>query len=402
MPVTAFTFIIGWLAIAGVPPFSGFWSKDEILAFAWDDSPALWFVGFVTAVLTAFYMSRQVFMTFFGRYRYGDVRASEIEAVWSDRVTAADADLNAATSAVTAAETSTVEAREALARSESQRSQREAEMAAFDPTDEAARETATKNLDAARVAVDQAEETLAAAETDVEAARAVLAEARGRVDSVVAAAATARPSETISLFEAPTFDGIEAADLPDAARRRREYHPHESPWLMTVPLVVLALLAGVAGVLNLPFTSDLHLLEHWLEPSLFGNEVHLGLSAAGKWLLAIVAVVGAAAGIVAAVGIYLLGRRDPSMVEKPILADAWRYDRMVAAFMGGPGRKGFDLVAWFDAQIVDGAVEGVGRLVRAGGGRLRHLQTGLVRTYAAGVGVGAVLLLAWFLVRADF
>jgi hypothetical protein len=44
----------------------------------------------------------------------------------------------------------------------------------------------------------------------------------------------------------------------------------------------------------------------------------------------------------------------------------------------------------------------VGRLGRAGGGRLRRVQTGLVRTYAAGVGVGAVLLLAWFLVRADF
>jgi NADH:ubiquinone oxidoreductase subunit 5 (subunit L)/multisubunit Na+/H+ antiporter MnhA subunit len=385
-----------------VPPFSGFWSKDEILAFAWNDSPALWFVGFVTAILTAFYMSRQVFMTFFGRYRYADVRASEIEAVWSERVTAAEADAVGATSAVTAAEARTVDARETLARSESELSQREAEMAAFDPTDGAARETATKNLEAARGAVGKAEETLTAAETEVEAARVAVAEARGRADSVVAAAADARPSETISLFEEPTFDGIDAADLPEAARRRREYHPHESPWLMTLPLGVLALLAGVAGVLNLPFTSDLHLLQHWLEPSLFGNEVDLGLSAAGKWLLAIVAVIGAAAGIGGAVGIYLLGRRDPSVVEKPILADGWRYDRAVTAFMGGPGRRGFDLVAWFDATIVDGAVDGVGRLVRAGGGRLRRVQTGMVRTYAAGVGVGAVLLLLWFVIRADF
>ena len=40
MPITAVTFIIGWLAIAGVPPFSGFWSKDEILAGAFDSGPA--------------------------------------------------------------------------------------------------------------------------------------------------------------------------------------------------------------------------------------------------------------------------------------------------------------------------------------------------------------------------
>ena len=61
MPITSATFIIGWLAIAGVPPFAGFWSKDEILVNAWDKSPVLWFVGVFAAVLTAFYMTRQVY-----------------------------------------------------------------------------------------------------------------------------------------------------------------------------------------------------------------------------------------------------------------------------------------------------------------------------------------------------
>jgi NADH-quinone oxidoreductase subunit L len=75
MPVTAFTFILGWLAIAGIFPFSGFWSKDEILISAWGHggSPlwkALWFVGFITALLTAYYMSRQVFMVFYGKERW--------------------------------------------------------------------------------------------------------------------------------------------------------------------------------------------------------------------------------------------------------------------------------------------------------------------------------------------
>ena len=70
MPITAGTFIVGWLAIAGVPPFSGFWSKDEILLFALADSTLLYVVGVVTAILTAFYMTRQVIMVFFGEARW--------------------------------------------------------------------------------------------------------------------------------------------------------------------------------------------------------------------------------------------------------------------------------------------------------------------------------------------
>ena len=77
MPITAGTFIVGWLAIAGVPPFSGFWSKDEILLAAWeqgDIGPLLWAVGLVTAILTAYYMSRQVFLVFYGEARWNDSR----------------------------------------------------------------------------------------------------------------------------------------------------------------------------------------------------------------------------------------------------------------------------------------------------------------------------------------
>src|SRR5687767_9854339 len=50
MPITSATFIIGWLAIAGVPPFAGFWSKDDILLNAWDKSPVLWGIGVFTAL----------------------------------------------------------------------------------------------------------------------------------------------------------------------------------------------------------------------------------------------------------------------------------------------------------------------------------------------------------------
>ena len=253
MPVTAVTFIVGWLAIAGVPPFAGFWSKDEILAYAWDASPALWAVGIVTAVLTAFYMSRLVFMTFYGEARHGD-----------------------------------------------------------------------------------------------------------------------------------------------------EAHPHEPSRLMTAPLVVLAGAAALSGGLNLPFTKDLHFLGVWLEPSLFGNEAHLSLGGGAQWLLALVSMTGAVIGIAGAAAVYLQHRLPAGRVELPAAARAFYVDEAWTRFVGGPGRRAFEGVAAFDANVVDGAVDGVGRSVRAGGALLRRVQSGFVRSYALLTAAGAVALLVWFLVRTSF
>ena len=252
MPVTAVTFIIGWLAIAGVPPLSGFWSKDEILAYAWDANPGLWIVGLVTAVLTAFYMSRLVFMTFYGEARYDDER-----------------------------------------------------------------------------------------------------------------------------------------------------HPHEPSPLMTAPLALLAAAAVAAGFINLPFTSDLHFLGTWLKPSLFGNEAHLTIGGGAQWLLALVAVAGGAAGILAAGAVYLRRRVGAELVERTAAANGFYVDAAVTRFVGGPGRRAFELLAAFDATVVDGAVDGVGRSVRAGAAALRRVQTGFVRFYALLTAAGAAALLLWFVLRAS-
>jgi NAD(P)H-quinone oxidoreductase subunit 5 len=69
MPFTATTFLIGCLAISGIPPFAGFWSKDEILGQAYAANPALWLLGYLTAGITAFYMFRMYFTTFEGPFR---------------------------------------------------------------------------------------------------------------------------------------------------------------------------------------------------------------------------------------------------------------------------------------------------------------------------------------------
>jgi len=85
MPITGFTFIIGWLAIAGVPPFAGFWSKDEILLYVFAKSPVLYVVGIFTALLTAYYMTRQVIMCSTARLVGAITATSTVRTVISPR-----------------------------------------------------------------------------------------------------------------------------------------------------------------------------------------------------------------------------------------------------------------------------------------------------------------------------
>ena len=72
MPITSTTFFIGCVAISGIPPLAGFWSKDEILGQAFGSFPILWVAGFFTAGMTAFYMFRLYFLTFEGSFRGGN------------------------------------------------------------------------------------------------------------------------------------------------------------------------------------------------------------------------------------------------------------------------------------------------------------------------------------------
>ena len=69
LPITHLTFLIGCIAIAGVPPFSGFFSKDEILAAAFAKSPVYWGLGVLGAAMTSFYMFRLYATTFLGKFR---------------------------------------------------------------------------------------------------------------------------------------------------------------------------------------------------------------------------------------------------------------------------------------------------------------------------------------------
>ncbi len=254
MPVTAATMGIATLAIAGIPPLAGFWSKDEILAATFERGGwfyLLWGVGILTALLTAFYMTRQFVLVFLGQPR------------WEE--------------------------------------------------------------------------------------------------------------------------GVE---------------PHESPRVMTGPLLILAVLSIVGGFVNTPFRLG---LEHFLEPSFEAVSQAHPPEGILTWALAAVSVLAGLGGIAIAAVVYLgpADFRRRLLDRASGLFDLWErgygVDDLYGSTLVGPGKR---LAEWsafsVDAGLVDGAVNGVGVLVQRLGAALRPIQTGFVRNYGLVLAAGAVGLIIWF------
>jgi NADH-quinone oxidoreductase subunit L len=249
MPATFRTFLIGAAALAGIPPLSGFFSKDSILAAALAHNPGLYAIGLFTALLTAFYSFRAVFLTFFGKPR------------------------------------------------------------------------------------DQ------------------------------------------YLYD----------------------HAHESPRAMTTPLWILAGLAVVGGLLNLPGALT---LEHWLEPALGHHE---GVNLTIELIAITLSVVIAAFGLLLAYARYLANERWAQAVTAPFRAfehlaeHKWYVDEFYMAVLVNPLRA---LSHWFasaiDKQMIDGLVNGVGSVSLSMGERVRHLQNGAVPTYAMSIFIGVVAVVLYF------
>ncbi|HXQ89901.1 MAG TPA: NADH-quinone oxidoreductase subunit L [Acidimicrobiales bacterium] len=257
MRLTFVTFGIGTLAIAGIPPLSGFFAKGDVLDAAFARYPALWAIGLVTAALTAYYMTRLVALAFYGEDR------------WRDR--------------------------------------------------------------------------------------------RG------------------------AGHGVEA--------------PHESPPVMALPLVVLAVLALAGGALNFPGHPSWDPLG-WLRP-VFGPALYdAHQSASTQWVLGVVDAVVALSGLAFAMRLWTQRAERPEL-EPALLQRSYYIDDVYDAVIGRPGEALAQFTATVvDAKVIDGAVNGVGRLARGLGGGLRKVQTGFVRQYALGVVLGLVALLAWMAARA--
>jgi NADH-quinone oxidoreductase subunit L len=257
LPQTLPTMLLATLAISGIPPFSGFFSKDEILTGAYNAHQyAIFALGLVGAGLTAFYMWRLIFLTFFGP---------------------------------------------------------------------------------------------------------------SRVDHEVA------------------------------------HHVHESPWTMTAPLWVLAVLATIAGVWGIPWKEGT-VVGRFLEPVLHPGPAQEGAHHGPAWSLMALSVAVAVAGIAVAGEMYLRGRADLARVGAPrnalhrLLLHKYYVDELYDALFVRPV---FAMSRWFaevfDAGVIDGAVNGVAELVLRAAGRLRRVQTGFVMNYALTMLIGVVALLGLLL-----
>jgi NADH-quinone oxidoreductase subunit L len=268
LPITFITFAVGWLAIAAVPPLSGFWAKGDILENAFVARPALWAVGLVTAALTAYYMSRLTGLAFFGADRWATGE---------------------------------------------------------DPP--------------------------------------------GRVSAM--------------------------SGIPHAEHRVE--HPHESPWVMTVPLWILAFFAAVAGSMAI---SDWPLsLARFVDPVFGANLFNDHLATSSIWILAVVDSLIALAGVGVGLRLWMTRSEHPAL-ETAFLRFAWYINELYDAIFGRPSER----LATFCAEVVepkviDGAVNGTADLVRGAGATLRRTQTGYVRNYVLGIALGTVLVLAFMLTR---
>jgi len=252
LPLTFPTFLIGWLTISGVPPFAAFWSKGDILANVFEYSKILWVLGVLTALLTAYYMSRLFVLTFRGNERFRDLTEG--------------------------------------------------------------------------------------------------------------------------------------------------HDPHESPWLMTTPLVVLAALSVAGGILDLPWIHH-NSLSGFLNPSFGFTPIIAHASGLAQTGLAVVDVAAAVGGIWAAFSIWRNGADQPRY-EPSFLENVWYWDDFYDATIGRPltevSQFGDDVI---EPRIIDGAVSGVAVSVRRSAEGLRKIQSGFVRQYALATVLGLAVIVVYLVAR---
>jgi NAD(P)H-quinone oxidoreductase subunit 5 len=296
MPATGLTFLIGCLAISGIPPFAGFWSKDEILGAAFAANPLLWFIGWLTAGITAFYMFRMYFSTFEGKFRGKDEKIK----------------------------------------------------------------TQLKN----------------------------------------AAAALAAKLEGVEV--APNFGpgAMKKGELEAHSHDSHGHHsdtPHESPWTMTLPLLVLAVPSILIGLVGTPYAnyfeqfifSPNETLAEVMEKAAEFDPQEFYIMAGSSIAISIV-------GITLAALMYLGRKIDPAAIAKSIKPlydlslNKWYFDDIYYNVFVLGLRRVARQVMEVDFRVVDGAVNLTGFFTLVSGEGLKYLENGRVQFYALIV-FGAVL-----------
>ena len=292
MPITFVTFLIGSLSLAGIFPLSGFWSKDEILLDAWRYNIWAFIAVLAVAFLTAFYMFRAIFLTFFGEYRGGDPSAGH-----GAHATAALDD----------------HAVHATSEHDAQGGQHGAHGSGHGDSDEVTPRESPLVMWLPLV---------------------ILA-----VPSVLSGLLNAG-----GVFGKP-FEEIVRGSLPEAMREAEEAPPF-TLWIALLSTGFAVFGIALAGVLYG-----------------FGSRLSVPLAGPARALHALFSN-----------KYYLDDLYEKVIVEGALYKGIWR------------------LCAWFDATVVDGVVNGSARLTRWSGGLLRRVQTGSEQSYGLVLTGGAALV----------
>jgi len=229
-------------------------------------------------------------------------------------------------------------------------------------------------------------------------------------------------------------DGSNIHDSDEHHHIPSDFKPHESAWTMTVPLVVLAILSTVGGLVGIPYAvssmfgrGDINVFEHTLEPVIAKvgvKSVELGTTVHGQTptveteavvatgehavtehsaeeisterLLAVLSVLLAMSGI--AIG-WTMFIKTPLRKMPKILEEKWRIDELYNGYIVDPLTKLSREGLWkgIDVGFIDGIVNGVGHFVVEIGSVLRQVQVGFIRSYAAIILLGALAVIGYFI-----
>jgi NADH-quinone oxidoreductase subunit L len=197
-----------------------------------------------------------------------------------------------------------------------------------------------------------------------------------------------------------TFWGSERFDAA-------HHKPHESPTIMTAPLIVLAVLSTIGGLIGIPYAmssffthNDINVIEHTLEPVIAHLPVvaehvadHAHLSE--ERLLALGSVIIALIGI--GIG-WTIFRKRPTLAMPRILENKYYVDEIYDAALIRPIVAGSREGLWklIDIGVIDGLLHGIGQSVTELGRLARYMQAGFVRAYAAIILIGALILIGLF------
>src|ERR1700722_1456081 len=195
------------------------------------------------------------------------------------------------------------------------------------------------------------------------------------------------------------FGGKERFDKVGPKGEPALHTPHESPWVMRLPLVVLAFFAFFAGALDLPWVHTDNLAS-FLAPVFAGTLYNDNLGAGPEWALALADIAAAFIGVIVAWWLWRGDEGYKPKLEPAFLQRVWYWDDFYDTIIGRPAQRLATFLAWVvDVRIIDGAVNGSAHLAKATGTAARKLQTGYARNYALGIALGMALIIAFFLSR---